>query len=218
MKTIMIMLVGLGVVGVAQAVPPEPVFPFEWNRATVAMIDNADATRGAAIAEQARCGRCHGDAGIAEDDDSPSIAGQVVGYQFKQLVDYHTGVRDNRDMSRALRDLGLQDLVDLAAYYATLPGEAQMGTGEPPALVSVGDKSRLLIGCNSCHGANGEGMGYEVPSLSGQKINYFLETMYAFRDGERRNDEYARMRYIASQLTDQEIQELANWYAAKPLD
>ena len=39
--------------------------------------------------------------------------------------------------------------------------------------------------------------------------------MTAYREGERANDHYARMRFIAGQLTEEEIVELANYYAAK---
>jgi cytochrome c553 len=40
--------------------------------------------------------------------------------------------------------------------------------------------------------------------------------MTAFQDGDRENDEYGRMRFIASQLTEEEIEQLAGYYSMSP--
>jgi cytochrome c553 len=179
------------------------------------LIASGDAARGEEIAAKSKCSKCHGELGIAEDDETPSIAGQVPAYQFKQLIDYKTRVRDSRDMYKKVRRMDEQDFADLAAYFATLPAEPPEGVQEPPLLVTQGDVDRLLLPCSVCHGENGEGMGFEVPALSGQKIDHFVETMTAFQEGDRENDEYGRMRFIASQLSEKEIQTIATYYAAK---
>ena len=179
------------------------------------LIASGDAARGEEIAAKSKCSKCHGELGIAEDDETPSIAGQVPAYQFKQLIDYKTRVRDSRDMYKKVRRMDEQDFADLAAYFATLPAEPSKGVQEPPLLVTQGDVDRLLLPCSVCHGENGEGMGFEVPALSGQKIDHFVETMTAFQEGDRENDEYGRMRFIASQLSEKEIQTIATYYAAK---
>ena len=179
------------------------------------LIASGDAARGEEIAAKSKCSKCHGELGIAEDDETPSIAGQVPAYQFKQLIDYKTRVRDSRDMYKKVRRMDEQDFADLAAYFATLPAEPSEGVQEPPLLVTQGDVDRLLLPCSVCHGENGEGMGFEVPALSGQKIDHFVETMTAFQEGDRENDEYGRMRFIASQLSEKEIQTIATYYAAK---
>jgi cytochrome c553 len=188
---------------------------FAWSRAMLDVIEAGDAERGAELAEKAKCSKCHGEAGIAEDDETPSIAGQVPAYQFKQLLDYKTQVRDSRDMYKKVRRLSLEDLADLAAHFATLAPEPPAGPAEPPLLVAQGDKDRLLLACQVCHGERGEGMGFQVPALAGQKIDHFVETMTAFRDGDRENDEYGRMRFIAAQLSEDEIAAIAAYYAAE---
>ncbi|WP_295540707.1 c-type cytochrome [uncultured Thiohalocapsa sp.] len=190
---------------------------FVWNRAMLDIIESGDVERGRQIAEDKRCSKCHGDLGIPEDDETPSIAGQVAAYQFKQLVDYKAKVRDARSMYKVARRLELQDFADLAAYFATLEPEPPEGKTAPPLLVTQGDTDRLLLPCNVCHGEQGEGMGLQVPALSGQKIDHFIETMVAYRDGERANDDFGRMRFIASQLSEEEITTLAAYYAAAPV-
>lgn len=216
MKTIIILSLGL-MFTAAHAAADEDA-PFAWTRDTLAMIASGDAERGQAIAEKAKCQKCHGELGISEDDATPSIAGQIPGYAFKQLVDFKTGVRESSDMQRPLRRMSRQDMADLAAYYGTLEPEAPAGGVEPHALVKVGDESRLMLPCAVCHGENGEGWGIQVPAIAGQKLDHFIETMAAYKSGARANDEYARMRFIASQLTDDEISEIARYYAARPTE
>jgi cytochrome c553 len=215
MKTKIILTVGLlAAVSVPCAAEDEPQ-PFVWSRATLDLIASGDAARGEEIATKEKCSKCHGDAGIGEDDESPSIAGQVPAYHFKQLLDYRTEVRDSKDMLKTTRKLGPQDMADLAAYFAILePEQAEGKLANPPVLVSQGDKDRLLLSCAVCHGEQGEGMPFEVPALSGQKVDHFIEVMTAFQEGDRGNDHYGRMRFVASQLSEKEIAEIAAYYAA----
>ena len=87
-----------------------------------------------------------------------------------------------------------------------------------PPLVDKGDRSRLLLACNDCHNENKQFRSMmEIPAtLEGQKPEYFLETMTAFKEGERENDLFERMRWIASKLTDEEIEALSKYYSAPP--
>jgi cytochrome c553 len=217
MKTKSILTVGLlSAVCTAYAAEEAAIEPFVWSRAMLDLISLGDVARGEEIARKSKCSKCHGDLGIAEDDESPSIAGQLASYNFKQMLDYKTEVRDSKDMKKATKNLSLQDMSDLAAYFATLPPEPPEGKAQPPLLVTRGDLDRLLLPCNVCHGEKGEGLGFEVPAIAGQKIEHFVETMAAFQEGDRQNDHYGRMRFIAGQLTEDELAELAAYYAAPP--
>lgn len=212
MKTTLILSLGL-VVAAAAAIADDDA-PFEWSRASLELIAAGDPVRGEEIAGKVRCSKCHGETGISEDDETPSIAGQVRAYTYKQLVDFKSGLRDSSDMTKAVRKLSKDDMADLAAYFATQTPEPPAVTEPVPRLVAFGDESRLLLPCAVCHGEKGEGWGDQVPSLAGQKIDHLVETMTAYRTGERANDEFARMRFIAGQLTPDEINEVAVFYAA----
>ena len=194
---------------------------FKWSRATLEAIAKGDAERGKKVAKEHNCKKCHGETGISDEDDTPSIAGQVPSYHFKQLMEYKHEVREEKTMTKRARKLSQQDMADLAAWYAKQKPEPRAGTKirlAIPKLVTHGDPKRLLLPCNVCHGKDGEGMGVQVPALSGQKIEAFVDTMTYFRDGDRENDEYGRMRFIAQQLTEEEIEQLAKYYGAKPSD
>ena len=54
------------------------------------------------------------------------------------------------------------------------------------------------------------------PVLLGQSATYFEQQISAFAAGERRNDNYGRMRIIAKTLTAEEVQQLAKYYAPRP--
>lgn len=192
-------------------------FEFTWTPRFFQIVSNGDPARGEKLAKKAKCSRCHGDVGISEDDDTPSMAGQVAPYIFKQLVDYASNARKNRTMKKAVRKLSLQDMADLGAFYQTQTPEQAAG-GHVPALVNKDDLSQLVIGCDACHNESKEFRGMmDIPAtLHGQKVGYFVETMTAFKTGDRANDLHAHMRNIASQLREDEIQSLANYYSAPP--
>jgi cytochrome c553 len=48
----------------------------------------------------------------------------------------------------------------------------------------------------------------------GQKGTPFLETMKAFKEEDRANDHFGRMRFIAKQMSDDEIAEVVAFYRA----
>ena len=80
-----------------------------------------DAANGKVLSEY--CVDCHGDDGLG-DEDIPAIAGMDASKHAKELADFKSGARadEEENMIDAVADLSEQDMVDLAAYYATLPG------------------------------------------------------------------------------------------------
>ena len=197
------------------AIADEP--GFEWSRTTLKLIASGDPVKGEAIAKEQKCAKCHGDTGISDEDDTPSIAGQIRSYSFKQLMDYKASTREERSMTKATRKLTPEQMSDLAAFYEAQAPE-KPPEREAPKLATEGDESRLLLSCDVCHGKGGIGYGMESPVLRGQKPVYFVDTMTEFREGDRENDEYGRMRYIASQLTEEEIEQLAAYYSMPSLE
>jgi len=82
----------------------------------------ADTAAGAKIAE-AQCAACHGKDGKSPTDPSyPKLAGQYSDYLLKALNDYHAGERKNALMGAIAKPLSKQDMQNLAAYFASLPG------------------------------------------------------------------------------------------------
>lgn len=196
--------------------PEEPSKDFKWTSENIRLAVEGDAKLGEALAKKGKCSKCHGDTGISEDDDTPSIAGQISAYSFKQLHDYKVGLRESKSMLKKVRKLSSKDMADISAWYATQEREKMLGAEKIPVLAQVGDPERFILGCNTCHNEDAMNRGYQIPILEGQKVEYFKETMLAFKEDDRENDHYNLMRGISKKLTEAEIDELAEYYSAKP--
>ncbi|NIM71186.1 MAG: c-type cytochrome [Xanthomonadales bacterium] len=66
--------------------------------------------------------------------------------------------------------------------------------------------------CQACHGAAGEGAAAGYPVLAGQHASYLAKALADYRDGRRDN---AIMQGFAGNLSDQDIADLAAWYASR---
>lgn len=82
----------------------------------------ADLRRGEELA-QAQCAACHGKDFVTSIDPSyPKLAGQYADYLQRSLRDYQTGARKNPIMAGIAKPLSRDDIRDLSAYLAGLPG------------------------------------------------------------------------------------------------
>lgn len=220
---------GLSVLGMntAYASPnmphAEPWTMSEWLEVKSNM-PKGDAIRGEKIANEGYCYSCHGVGGNNPTQATPSLAGQNATYTYKMLKDYQTGryhVDHKSDvMINLVRIYNDQDLADMAAYFEAQPlPYAQYITQDVDVnpsivrLVAKGDASRMIVPCASCHGAHGEGGMNETPALTGMSPRMFVRHMEAYRDGTRNNDVQSGMAQFAKDLTDAEIQSLADYYA-----
>ncbi len=65
--------------------------------------------------------------------------------------------------------------------------------------------------CASCHGVDGNvALADDYPILAGQHASYLEFALQAYRSGDRDN---AIMSPFASELSDQDIRDLAAWYS-----
>ena len=185
---------------------------FKWTKDTLAIIASGNIELGKELAEEFECSGCHGETGISEDGEFPNLAGQRPAYIVKQLFDYKSGARATDTMQDFAEELDMKKMADLAAFYAAQK-PAKMAGDIAPKLAVETDKARYIVACDKCHGIKGVGRGFDVPRLAGQQLDYLQSTMEAFREGERSNDHYKRMRFIAKTITKDEIKALVKYYA-----
>jgi cytochrome c553 len=88
-----------------------------------------------------------------------------------------------------------------AALLLALPSGAQSPAADPIRYVAAN--------CANCHGTSGRSSG-AMPSLAGLQKAYFIEQMRLFRDGKR---QATIMHQIAKGYTDQQIEQLAEFFA-----
>jgi len=115
----------------------------------------------------------------------PSIAGQPKVYLENQLILTREGLRATQVMQKKdlIRGLSDRDIVGIAAHFAQLPLRSMA------AEVDAGQfqRGRQLAGklhCGSCHLPDYRGRE-QMPRLAGQREEYLLATMRAFRDNPR---------------------------------
>ena len=91
--------------------------------AVSALTEAADLNGAKQKAEQV-CAACHGKDGNSPVDPSyPRLAGQHQDYLRQALLDYHSDSRKNAIMGAQAKALTKKEIGDLAAYYASLPGQ-----------------------------------------------------------------------------------------------
>ncbi len=65
--------------------------------------------------------------------------------------------------------------------------------------------------CRTCHGMDGVGKLPNVPNIGGESDFYLTKQLKAFKKGDRRDEQMA---IIARDLSDQDIADLAAYYAS----
>jgi cytochrome c553 len=73
-------------------------------------------------------------------------------------------------------------------------------------------KAKTMV-CAACHGQNGISMTDIWPNLAGQKKGYLIKQIRAFRDGQRVDPS---MMPMVKSLSDQDIEDIAGYYAGLP--
>ena len=184
-----------------------------WTPETLSFVKEGNAAKGKELAQS--CAGCHGEQGISAMPETPSLAGQLATYTYKQLRDYAKDQRNNPIMTATAQGLSEQDAADLAAWFSTLKpasGSGNRSSAKAEKMVEQGDGKRIIPPCFVCHGANGQGEKMDIPALAGQREDYLVKTLLEYKTGQRHNDVYSRMRLIAKQLSETEIKELGQYY------
>jgi sulfide dehydrogenase cytochrome subunit len=68
--------------------------------------------------------------------------------------------------------------------------------------------------CAGCHGPMGQSVGPASPNLAGISEGYFIDTMVAFREDERKG---TIMNRIAKGYSEAQIESMATYFAAQPV-
>lgn len=67
--------------------------------------------------------------------------------------------------------------------------------------------------CATCHGVDGIALMPAYPNLAGQNEEYLISSMKAYRDKQRQGGMAVIMQMQAAQLSDDDIADLAAYYA-----
>jgi len=161
------------------------------------------------------CIECHGADGISSDPSIPKLSGQIAHFIVLEVTEFQEGTRRNERMSKISRMIqSEQDLEDIAAYFASRPMMKGQPTGSK--LASDGEGLITRARCNYCHGEGGKFFSPFVPYpppplIGGQHKTYLIKAMKDIRDGNRPADAYGLMMDDLSQLSDVQIDSIAEY-------
>ncbi len=157
------------------------------------------------------CVGCHGENGISQTENIPSLAGQQDQFIQWQLVFFRAGTRKNEAMKPIVDQLTNEDIRNLGAYFASLQ-PAKAPPDNDPDLSAKGAQAAAGRRCASCHldsyaGTKG------VARLAGQREEYLVKALHDYKSGQRVGGSQAAMTDVAYPLSDEEITALAHYLA-----
>jgi cytochrome c553 len=180
--------------------------------AAVAGVPPSRAADSAAGKEKAElCVGCHGENGISQMENMPSLAGQLDQFIQWQLVYFRAGARKNEQMQPIVEQLNNDDIRNLGAYFAQLaPPKAP--ADDNPDLSKKGAQAAVGRRCASCHTDSYAGTK-AVARVAGQRQEYLLKALHDYKSGVRSGGGQAAMADVAFPLSEEEIEALAHYLA-----
>jgi cytochrome c553 len=189
---------------------------FKLIATLLAMVACAPSARAADIAagkEKAElCVGCHGEGGISQTENIPSLAAQPDQFIQWQLVFFRAGTRKNEQMQPIVEQLNNDDIRNLGAYFASLPPPKNPKPDDNPDLSKKGAQAAAGRRCASCHTDSYAGTK-AVARVAGQREEYLLKALHDYKSGVRSGGGMAAMADVAYPLHEEEIEALAHYLA-----
>jgi cytochrome c553 len=170
----------------------------------------ADIAAGKETAEL--CVGCHGEAGISQTENIPSLAGQPDQFIQWQLVFFRSGTRKSDEMQPVVEQISNEDIRNLGAYLASLTPPKPPAPDDNPDLSRKGAEAAAGRRCASCHTDTYAGTK-AVARLAGQRKDYLLKALRDYKSGARSGGGVAAMAEVAYPLSEEEITALAHYLA-----
>jgi cytochrome c553 len=158
------------------------------------------------------CAGCHGDNGISQTENVPSLAGQSDQFIQWQLVYFRAGTRKNEQMQPIVDGINNEDIRNLGAYFASLTPPKASQPDDDPDLSKKGAQAAAGRRCASCHTDNFAGTK-AAARLAGQREEYLVKALHDYKSGMRSGGVQAAMAEVAYPLHEEEITALAHYLA-----
>jgi cytochrome c553 len=158
------------------------------------------------------CVACHGEGGISQTENIPSLAAQPDQFIQWQLVFFRAGTRKNEQMQPIVEQLNNDDIRNLGAYFASLPPPKNPKPDDNPDLSRKGAQAAAGRRCASCHTDSYAGTK-AVSRVAGQREEYLVKALHDYKSGVRNGGGMAAMAEVAYPLSEEEIEALAHYLA-----
>ena len=171
------------------------------------------------------CNGCHGNDGVSQWTDVPTIAGISEFVHSDALYIFRDEARPcteskyrQGDTSRAATtmcavtaDLSDDMIDELAAHYAGLPFVAAKQDFD--ADLAAKGKAVHDAECDRCHSEGGANPEDDASILAGQQMGYLTDTFAEYRAGER--EQPKKMEEKLNALSDDDVKALVHYYASQ---
>ena len=173
----------------------------------------------------ADCNGCHGDGGVSQWSDVPTIAGLAPIVHEDALYIYQEEGRPcaeseyrRGDTSRAATtmcaiaaELSEDDIAELAEAYFEMPYVAAQQDFDAD-LAAAGEAIHSKQ-CDKCHSDAGMNPDDEAGMLGGQQMGYLRNTFAQYADGSR--EQPKKMKEKLDELSADDIEALVNYYGSQ---
>ena len=176
--------------------------------ASAATVNAADLEAAKKKAEL--CAGCHGENGISQMENIPSLAGQPDQFIQWQLVFFRSGSRRSEQMQPIVEQIDNEDIRNLGAYFASLTIPKATPPDDNPDLSKKGAQAAVGRRCASCHTDTFAGT-QAVARIAGQREDYLLKALHDYKAGVRSGGGMAAMADVAYPLSEEEITALAHY-------
>ena len=159
----------------------------------------------------ATCFACHGEKGISETSEVPSLAGMPADFTLIQLFLFRQGTRKVEIMNDLAKDLTDDDLRKLSEYFSKLPPPQASGDAPDPAIAERAKAAIAKHHCASCHNPNFSGRE-QMPRLAAQREDYLLKALRDYKSAQRPGYD-ATMDEVIRPITEADIVDLSHYLA-----
>ena len=170
-------------------------------------------------------GGCHGDDGVSQWNDMPTIAGidafvhsdALYAYRDEArpcaMAEFKQGARasESDNMCEIAKTLSDEDIEALAEHYAALPFVP--AAQEFDAALAAAGKAVHDSECSRCHTEGGSNPEDEASILAGQWMGYLENAFKEYAAGER--DQPDKMKEKMDALSDDQVKALVHYYASQ---
>lgn len=157
----------------------------------------------------AACLSCHGEKGVSENPEVPSIAGMPADFTLIQLFLFRQGTRKVEIMNDLAKDMTDDDLRKFSDYFAKLAPPKPSGEAPDPAIAARAQAAISKNHCNSCHLPNFAGQA-QMPRLAAQREDYLLKALRDYKTAKRPGYD-ATMDEVIRPVSDADIVDLAHY-------
>jgi cytochrome subunit of sulfide dehydrogenase len=171
------------------------------------------------------CNGCHGDNGVSQWTDVPTIAGisefvhSDALYIFRDEArpctesEYRQGdtSKPATTMCAVTAELSDDMIDEIAAHYAGLPFVAAKQDFD--ADLAAAGKAIHDAECDRCHSEGGANPEDDASILAGQQMGYLEDTLAEYRAGER--EQPKKMEEKLNALSDDDVKALVHYYASQ---